>query len=134
MNPTPDEEDRFSALLRDQTPPLRDDGFANRVLEALPPLRTTRRTVPALIGITVGATAGLGLAFMQRAMAFDGLTITAREVNTLAATLADPWLGLGLTITALSLLFAWWLVRSGERMLTKGMRLAGARRPARWSV
>lgn len=109
MNP-PDAPDPLEALLRRNTPTLRDDAFTERVLLALPPPRRSRRPAAIAIGTVAGLVCLLasGIRWSDTAVFLPSLETAAEDVSR--ALLSIEMLTAGLT-TAVSL----WLARLAAR-------------------
>jgi hypothetical protein len=106
LKPTPPDDPALEAWLRSGTalPPLRDDGFSQRVIAALPPPRT--QVSQRLWVCTTGAIAGLAVATVAIVRAgADPLTLPAFDSasSDLSVTLALP---LAFVLAAVSLGYA----------------------------
>jgi hypothetical protein len=102
--PFPGEDDLEARLRADTGPDLPDDGFALRVLAALPPPRPALRWRGLLVPAT-GAAIGLAVAFL-RGERWPDLASIAAAVNSLSQALTvNPWsiVAFGVALTALTL-------------------------------
>jgi hypothetical protein len=112
LNSSASDDGRIEALLRSSAP-LADLGFSKRVLAALPPRRSTMRSLSrlrrfvCLAGFAVGvmvAVAGYLLWPEFRSDSAESIASAFRNVTLLL----DPGVALALTIAAVSLLYAFW--------------------------
>lgn len=113
MNASPEGDAALTAMLRAQAPAIADDGFSARVLAALPPAKTdgvrpahARWPWVAYVG---GGLAGALFAVTHAGSWPDIVTGTiqlAGALSTVGATLTEPWCGLALILTAVSLAIA----------------------------
>lgn len=108
MMPPPNNDDTLlEARLRRDLPPLPDEGFANRVLAALPPPVRQRRPRSRLVFVLAGALAGTAWALAAGAgRPGPDLDATATALTHALTPLADPMLLLALAVAGLSLVYA----------------------------
>lgn len=109
LNSPEDKDAALTAILRTHAPAIPDDGFSARVLSALPPPPRAiarpflfRGPWAAYIG---GGVAGAAFAIARAGGWSDFASGLLQLTNTLAAllaTLAEPWLVIALSLTALS--------------------------------
>lgn len=104
MNP---HDDAIDALLRAQFDgPVPDDGFSERVMQALPP-RRRRIDWPLRAGIAAGVVA-CWLSLLSTPVLHAGWSAwTNRQLTT-------PALALLLAVAGMSLLALWWSVAEGD--------------------
>ena len=97
---------RLEALLR-RASPLPDDGFSTRVLATLPEAKTENAPWLRIAFCIAGAVAGCGFA-LWRGGSWLNLKSSAERFAAVfanaAPTLANPWMGVVLVVTVLSLL------------------------------
>ena len=118
LNPDSREDDELKAFLQSHAPEpiLRDDGFSQRVLAALPSPRRRAPVSPVyplwlwlaggLTGVLVAALKGAS--FEGLSVAADAFALPGAE---LVHVLSDPWLGLALALTGVSLVVSFVFVR-----------------------
>ena len=109
----PPDDAQLEAWLRANSslPTLPDDGFAQRVLTALPAPARRSRVSPRLLVIFVGAAAGAALAafkfFTATPVEFN-LPSIGPEATDALAHLIDPKLHTALGVTAVTLAYVFW--------------------------
>lgn len=110
----PAEDERLHAWLRQHAPELPDDGFALRVLAALPPrAASSPRVHPALLA-TCGGLAGLVFAVLKGARWPDfvrAVEVAGSVWLQLAGAVADPWIWAAVACAGTALLARSFLVR-----------------------
>ena len=115
LNPPSREDDELKALLQSHAPALTlpDAGFSRRVLAALPPPRRHAQMLQLWLWLAGGLVGGLfavvkGASFAELSVGSGAL---ARSGAELLHAVSDPWLGLALALTGLSLLVGLAFVR-----------------------
>jgi hypothetical protein len=111
LKPTPPDDGPIEAWLKAHATlaPLPDDGFSARVLAALPPPATPRKSRRRFALCLAGALAGFGWAWVKGVdtTGFSaGVDRLDQNIIALVIQLLDPRLGLALVITGFSLLAA----------------------------
>ena len=115
LNSSSSDDRRLEALLRQGQPEVPDQGFATRVLAALPEKKSAHRAPSRGVMCAFGAATGVAFA-MGRGVALGDLEAATDRLNdSLAAVsplVANPWLFVALALTVVSLLIAF---RPGNR-------------------